>query len=98
MARIDVFENHHARVVAQPPVELSVPDVEGDDLPRAALQQHVGEAASRRADVERVPAGDVDAERLERVGQLQAAAADIRMIRRRQGDLGILGDGEARLG
>ena len=53
IARVDVLEHDDARVGAQAPVELPVADVEGDDLARAALQQHVGEAARGRADVER---------------------------------------------
>ena len=43
----------HARIAAQLPVELAVADVERDDTGRAALEQHVGEPAGRRADVER---------------------------------------------
>ena len=53
--RVDVLADGHARVGAQPPVELSVSDVERDDVPRAALQQDVGESPGRRADVEREP-------------------------------------------
>ena len=60
VARVHAFEYDHARVVAQPPVELSVADVERDDARGAALQQHVGEAAGRRADVERAaPRGSI---------------------------------------
>ena len=44
----------------------------------AALEQAVGEAAGRGADVERAAAGDGDAERVERVGELDAAAGDVR--------------------
>ena len=44
---------------------------------RAALQQAVREAAGRRADVQRAAAGDRDAERVERVGELDAAARDV---------------------
>ena len=53
--RVDAFEDDDARVAAQPPVELAVADVERDDACGAALQQDVGEAAGRRADVERRP-------------------------------------------
>ena len=48
------------RVVAQPPVELPVADVERDDAHGAALQQHVGEAAGRGADVQALAALDGD--------------------------------------
>ncbi len=89
IAGVDVLAHDHARVGAQAPVELSVADVERDDLPRAALQQHVGEAAGRRADVERERAGDLDAERVERVREFQPPATDVRMIRHAQRDVGV---------
>ena len=57
-------------------------DVERDDARGAALQQHVGEAAGGGADVERLAAGDVDAEGVERVRELEPAAADVRVVRR----------------
>ena len=44
-ARVDPFHDHHARILAQAPVQLAVRDVQGDHLDRAALQQTVGEAA-----------------------------------------------------
>ena len=47
-------------------MELAVADVERDHPGGARLQQAVGEAAGRGADVEAVLAGDVDAEGLER--------------------------------
>ncbi len=43
-----------------------------------ALEQAVGEAAGRRADVERAAARDRDLQRVERVGELDAAARDVR--------------------
>ena len=57
-------------------MELAVADVERDHARGAALEQAVGEAAGRRADVEAVPARRVDAERVERVRELLAAARD----------------------
>ena len=75
-----------------------MPDVEGDDLPRAPLQEHVREPPGRRADVERHGACDIDAERLERVRELQAPASDIRVMRHAQRDLGFVGDAGPRLG
>ena len=83
-ARVDAFAHDDARVGAQPPIELAVADVERDDAGGAAPQQHVGEAAGRRADVERAASLRVDRERVERVRELDAAAADVRMIRRRR--------------
>src|SRR5205807_496059 len=67
----------HARVGAQARVELAVADVERDHVRRAALEQDVGEAAGRGADVERVRAGDVEPELVERVCELLPAARDI---------------------
>src|SRR5215210_752466 len=75
---VDALEHRHARVLAQPRVQLAVPDVEGDHPRRPSLEQDVGEAAGRRADVECVNAGDVDPERVERVRQLVAGARDVR--------------------
>ena len=82
IARVDVLANGDARVVAQPPVELAVTDVERDDVARAALQEHVGEPAGGRADVQRGSPRSRPRECVERVRQLQAAAAHERMIRR----------------
>ena len=42
--RVDALAHDDARIVAQPPIELPVADVERDDARRAALEQHVGEA------------------------------------------------------
>ena len=76
LAGVRALEHGHARVVAQPLVELAVADVERDHARGAALEQDVGEAAGRGADVERVTPGRVDAELVERVRELVAAARD----------------------
>ena len=65
-------------------MELAVADVERDHTRCAALEQHVGEPAGRRADVEAVEPVDVDAERVERVCELVPGARD---VRRRRNDL-----------
>jgi hypothetical protein len=62
----------------------------------AALEQAVGEAAGRGADVERPPAGHRDAERVEGVGQLDPAAGDERG-RADQRELHVVGDELTRL-
>ena len=59
--------------------ELSAAHVESVDPARAALQQDVGEAAGRGADIERDEPGRVDPEGVERRRQLVAAAADVRL-------------------
>ena len=78
-------------VVAQRPRELAAADVDRDHVRRAAPQQAVGEAAGRRADVDRAPARDVDAERVERARELRAAARHELLARRLGGDDDRLG-------
>ena len=75
-AGVEPLDHGDARVLAQAQVELAVGDVDRGDPRGAALQQAVGEAAGRGADVEAVAPGDVDAERLEGVLELDAAARD----------------------
>ncbi len=76
--RVRPLEHGHARIGAQPRVQLAVADVERDHARRAALEQDVGEAAGRGADVDAVEAGRVDAEPVEPVRELLAAARDVR--------------------
>jgi hypothetical protein len=54
-------------------VQLSVPDVDRNHTRGAALQQHVGEAAGRRSDVDAVATARIDGERVERVSEFLAA-------------------------
>ena len=77
LAGVEALDHGHPRVFAQAHVDLAVGDVDRGDPRRAALQQAVGEAAGRGADVEAVAPGDVDPERLQRVLQLGAAARDV---------------------
>ena len=63
--------------------ELAAPDVDARRPGRAALQQHVREAAGRRTRHRGNTPGRIDAERVERGGELVAAAADVRLRRRR---------------
>ncbi len=76
----DALDDHDPRVVTEAPVELTVADVESNHTGRAASEQHVGESARRCADVERLPSVDRDAESVDRVRELDAAASDIRMV------------------
>ena len=65
-------------------------DVERDDARGAALQQHVGEAAGRCADVERLVDRPTSMLKdVERVGELKPAAADVRMVGRDERDVGL---------
>ena len=84
--RVDAFADEHAGVAAELPVQLIVSDVERDHVACAALQQHVGEAAGRRSDVERPSSFDGNPEHVQRVRQLEAAAADVGMVGRGQFD------------
>ena len=58
--RVRPFEHRHPRIRTQPRVQLAVADVERDHAIRAPLQEYVGEAAGRGADVDAVEAGRVD--------------------------------------
>ncbi len=66
-------------VVPQLVRELAVANVDRVDANGPALEQAVGEAAGRGAHIERDQAIDVDAEDVERVLQLLAAATDVPM-------------------
>jgi len=72
-----VLHDHHTGVLAQPLVELAAADVDGVDDARTALEQAVREAARGGADVHTDAALHADAEVLERVDELFAAAADV---------------------
>ena len=89
---VDSFADDDAGVGPQPPVELAAADIERNHARRIALEQDVGEPAGRRADVQRPASGDDDGEHVERVGQLDAAAPDVGMIRGDELDLRLLAD------
>ena len=72
-------------------MQLPVADVDRDHTCGASLQQHVREAARRRADVDRVESPRVDAERVETVRELVAAARNVRRPAR-DGEVCILVD------
>jgi aminoglycoside 6'-N-acetyltransferase len=83
--RIRPFEDDDARVLADPRVQLAVANVQRDHACCAALEQNVGEAAGGGADVEAVPPGRIDAERVEGVGELGPAPRDVGLsLRHRQ--------------
>jgi hypothetical protein len=92
-----VLHRDDARIGAELPIELAVSDVECDDAPRAALQEHVGEAPCRGPDVERQASRHVETEDVERVRELDAAAAHIGMIGAAHRDDGVRRDAGARL-
>ena len=78
---VGALEHGDARVLAQPPVQLPVADVDGDHARGAALQQAVDEAAGGAAQVDRVLAGHVDVQARERRVELVAAARDVAAAR-----------------
>ena len=51
-------------------MKLAVTDVDASHMRRAARQQNMGEAAGRGADVERLFAGWIERENVERGGEL----------------------------
>ena len=73
-SRVDAFERADARVGRKARIELSVADIDGDDLRRAARQQDVGEASGRSADIEADEARGIEPEGVERSDKLDAAA------------------------
>jgi aminoglycoside 6'-N-acetyltransferase len=83
--RIRPFEDDDARVLADPRVQLAVANVQRDHACCAPLEQNVGEAAGGGADVEALPPGRIDAERVEGVGELGPAPRDVGLsLRHRQ--------------
>ena len=64
-------------VAPQPLGELSTAHVQGVDAARPAPQEHVGEAAGRRPDVDGDQARGIDPEGIERGEQLVRAPADL---------------------
>ena len=77
LPRVAPLDHGHPRVLAQPPAQLAVSYVQRGDAGSTALQQAVGESARRGAHVQAGSAGGVDPEGVERVGELDAAAADV---------------------
>ena len=90
VAGVDAFETGDAWIGAQPPVHLVVADVEGHHVRGAAPEQHVGEAARGRADVQGFTSFDGDAEGVEGVNELEGASADVRVVGLTHLHIGIL--------
>ena len=64
--RIGRLQHHDQGLGAELSVELSVADIDGEDLPSTAGDEYMGEAAGRGADIERDPAQRIEAEGVER--------------------------------
>src|SRR5439155_664682 len=96
--RVRALDHDHAHILPELPGELPVADVERDHPPRAALEQAVGEATRRGADVERDQVARLEAEGVERPGQLLAASAHVGGVGAAQPHQGVGEDLRARLG
>ena len=82
-AGVEPLQRGDARVALYARMQLSMADIDGDDMARAARQQHIGEAARRSAYVEAIAPERVDVKSLQRMRQLDAAARDPGVGRRR---------------
>ena len=83
----------------QRPRQLAVADVGGDDLARPAVQQHLGEAAGRRAGVQAAATLDRDAEGVQGTDQLvRTARHPAAFVGAGDGELRVGGDGGRGLG
>jgi hypothetical protein len=71
------FHHDDARIMAQLPGKLAMSDINGINLPRAVLQETIGKAAGRCAEVQCCQAGDIKFEMLQRMFQFETAATDI---------------------
>ena len=65
IAHIRALHGDHARIVAQAPGQLAIADIDGIDLCRAVLQQHIREATGRGTAVDTRQAGWIDRKYLE---------------------------------
>lgn len=76
-AGIDSFVNNHAGILADAPMELGMPDIEGMDTGRAALKQAVGESSGGGTNVETNFVARIKGEAIQSGLQLETAATDI---------------------
>ena len=73
-ANVGFLQRRDSRVRAQSRVKLPAPDIDRIDAAGAARDQHVGKAAGRGADIKADVAFRIEAEMIERGGQLHATA------------------------
>ena len=76
MARVELFLDDDAGIVAEFPDQLIRPDIDGVDAQGTALEEAVREAAGGCADVDADPTGRVNLEGVERALEFQPAAAN----------------------
>ncbi len=77
VAGVHPLDQGDARVGGECGVHLAMADIDCDDMRRAALQQHLREAARRSAEVEHRQSGRIEAEGVEPGGKLQRRARNI---------------------
>src|SRR5581483_10865082 len=82
-ADVGLLQANDAGIRAQAGVQLVASDVDRVDLPRAPLEQNLGKAAGRGADIEADAAVRVEAEMIERRDKFQSTAGDKRVSRLR---------------
>ena len=66
IARVHAFLDHHSRIVAKLPVDLSMSDIDGLNPGRAALQQAIREPSGGGAHVDADQPGHIDGEIIQR--------------------------------
>src|SRR5581483_10917660 len=77
VAGVLAFDDDDARILAQLPRQLIVTHINGPHTRRAVLQQTIGEAAGRSADIDADAVARIDMKLAERRFKLQAAATDV---------------------
>jgi len=75
IADVHALEDGHARILAEGPGKLAVPDVEGNHRGRAAAKQDVGESTGARAGVEAEETDEIGAIGMEREGDAAGLVA-----------------------
>ena len=74
---IGALHHDHSGVIAEPPVKLSIPNINRVDPPSSVLKQAVGETSSRRTDICRDFGLNVQAEGIQCCRELLTAASDV---------------------
>ncbi len=77
IADIGPFHGHHTRVLADGPGQLTVANIDGEDLGGPLLEQTIGEATGGCAGVATDVAGRVDPEKFQGLFQFQSPTADV---------------------
>jgi hypothetical protein len=75
LGQVGALQGDDPGVGAQPPAELAGTGVDGVDAGRPGIEQGLGEAAGRRAQVERDSAGRIDPEDGQGAGELDRPPA-----------------------